>query len=78
MWGYMIKKEAQTRFGVKLRHGALYPRLNELESKSFVTSQTQQQGGRRRKVYSLTNKGHQYLEAYNVILREQLQDQDLK
>ncbi|RLI16065.1 hypothetical protein DRO44_05690, partial [Candidatus Bathyarchaeota archaeon] len=31
MWGYKIKKEVETRFGVKLRHGALYPLLNSLE-----------------------------------------------
>ncbi|HDD70480.1 MAG TPA: hypothetical protein ENG19_05055, partial [Candidatus Bathyarchaeota archaeon] len=37
MWGYKIKKEVETRFGVKLRHGALYPLLNSLEQKGFLT-----------------------------------------
>jgi PadR family transcriptional regulator PadR len=78
MWGYMIKKQAETKFGVKLRHGALYPLLNALERQSFLTSQNQRQGGRTRKVYTLTSKGQQYLEAYNNILKEQLQRQDLK
>jgi DNA-binding PadR family transcriptional regulator len=78
MWGYMIKKQAETKFGVKLRHGALYPLLNALERESFLTSQSQRQGGRTRKVYTITSKGQQYLEAYNNVLKEQLQRQDLK
>jgi DNA-binding PadR family transcriptional regulator len=78
MWGYMIKKQAETKFGVKLRHGALYPMLNTLEKESFLTSQKQQQGGRTRKVYTLTKKGQQYIEAYNNILKEQLERRDMK
>ena len=78
MWGYMIKKEAETKFGVKLRHGALYPLLNALERESFVTSQNQPKGGRTRKVYTLTRKGEEYLNAYKSILREQLEDKDVK
>jgi DNA-binding PadR family transcriptional regulator len=78
MWGYMIKKQAEKRFGVKLRHGALYPLLNALERESFVTSQNQRQGGRTRKVYTLTRKGQQYVEAYKDILKEQLGGKDLE
>jgi PadR family transcriptional regulator PadR len=78
MWGYMIKKQAETKFGVKLRHGALYPMLNALERKSFLTSQNERQGGRIRKVYALTRKGEEYLNAYNSILKEQLEDKDVK
>jgi DNA-binding PadR family transcriptional regulator len=78
MWGYMIKKQAETRFGVKLRHGALYPLLNALEGESFLTSQNQRQGGRTRKVYTLTRKGQQYIEAYNSVLKEQLERRDMK
>jgi DNA-binding PadR family transcriptional regulator len=78
MWGYKIKKQAETKFGVKLRHGALYPLLNTLEKESFLTSQKQQQGGRTRKVYTLTKKGEEYMEAYNSILREQMDRKDIK
>lgn len=78
MWGYMIKKQVETRFGVKLRHGALYPLLNALERESFLTSQSQRQGGRTRKVYTLTRKGQQYIEAYNSILKEQLERLDTR
>jgi len=74
MWGYKIKKEAEIKFGVKLRHGALYPLLNTLEQKDFLSSQKQQHGGRIRKVYSLTKKGKEYMDAYSNIIREQLED----
>jgi DNA-binding PadR family transcriptional regulator len=78
MWGYKIKKEVETKFNVKLRHGALYPLLNKLEKESFVTSQKQQRGGRTRKVYTITKKGEEYLQAYDRILKEQLENKDLK
>ncbi len=78
MWGYMIKKQAEARFGVKLRHGALYPLLNSLEKESFVTSQRHKQGGRTRKVYTITKKGEGYLETYNAILEEQIRGTDLE
>jgi PadR family transcriptional regulator PadR len=65
-------------FGVKLRHGALYPLLNKLEQKGFLTSERQKQGGRTRKVYTITRKGKQYIEAYTGILREQMGGSDIK
>jgi len=73
MWGYKIKKQAETAFGVKLRHGALYPLLNSLEQQSFLTSLRQMQGGRARKVYSITQKGKEYLETYRSVIRGQLE-----
>jgi DNA-binding PadR family transcriptional regulator len=78
MWGYKIKKQVEANYDVKLRHGALYPLLNTLEQKGFLKSQKQQQGGRTRKVYAITKKGEEYIEAYNSILKEQIQKQDIK
>jgi len=78
MWGYKIKKQVEALFGVKLRHGALYPLLNTLERKGFLTSKKQRQGGRTRKVYTITRKGIQYIETYNSILKEQLECSDIK
>ena len=78
MWGYMIKKQAEARFNIKLRHGALYPLLNALEQKGFLTSQRQQQKGRTRKTYTITEKGQQYLQAYRETLKEQITDKDFK
>ena len=73
LWGYRIKKKVETDFQVKLRHGALYPMLNSLEKRGFLTSQKQQQGGRARKVYTITKNGRKFLQAYFNILREQLE-----
>jgi DNA-binding PadR family transcriptional regulator len=78
MWGYKIKKQAEAKFGVRLRHGALYPLLNELERESFIIGQDQRQGGRKRKVYQITRKGEEYLEAYNSVLKQQLKGNDTR
>ena len=77
LWGYRVKKEAETRFGVTLRHGALYPLLNRLEKESFLTSQKQPKGGRTRKTYTITEKGEQFLKAYYSILKEQIDGRDI-
>jgi DNA-binding PadR family transcriptional regulator len=78
MWGYKIKKQVEAKFDVTLRHGALYPLLNALEEKGFLTSRKQQQGGRTRKVYTITKKGKEYIETYSSILKEQLERIDIK
>jgi DNA-binding PadR family transcriptional regulator len=78
MWGYKIKKVVEALFGVRLRHGALYPLLNRLEAVGFLTSEKQKQGGRTRKVYTITRKGEQYIETYAGILKEQLVGSDIK
>ena len=78
MWGYKIKKVVKALFSVRLRHGALYPLLNRLEAEGFLTSEKQKQGGRTRKVYTITRKGKQYVEAYAGILKEQIEGLDLQ
>jgi PadR family transcriptional regulator PadR len=78
LWGYMIKKKVETNFQIKLRHGALYPMLNSLERKGFLTSQKQPKGGRVRKVYTITKDGEEYLQSYYDILKEHLEGKDLK
>jgi len=72
-WGYKIKKTVETDFGIKLRHGALYPMLNRLEKEGFLTSEKQRHAGRARKVYKATAKGREYLESYYAVLKEQMQ-----
>ena len=71
-WGYKIKKQVENDFNIKLRHGALYPTLNELESKGLVESKKQQKDGRSRKVYTVTENGRIYLQTYYNVLRGQL------
>ncbi|MEA2089239.1 MAG: helix-turn-helix transcriptional regulator [Thermoproteota archaeon] len=77
MWGYKIKKEVQRLFGIQLRHGALYPLLNQLEANGLLRSRKDAHGGRVRKVYEVTSKGTQLINAYYEFLKEQLQKQDI-
>ena len=78
MWGYKIIKKTEKLFGIKLRHGALYPLLNSLEANGYVRSKKTTKGGRVRKVYEITSKGIQFVDAYYDFLREQLQRLDIK
>ncbi len=73
LWGYKIKKQVEANFDVKLRHGALYPALNSLERKGFLESYKQQKNGRARKIYSITEHGKEYLHAYDLVIKEQLE-----
>ena len=77
-WGYKIKKQVETDFGIRLRHSTLYPLLNGMEQKGFLISRKQQRKGRTRKVYEITQKGERYIETYNSILKEQIQKQDIE
>ncbi len=72
IWGYSIKKIIEADFSIKLGHGALYPMLNALEKRGFLTSQRQRESGRARKVYTITREGDAYLQSYYRVLREQL------
>jgi PadR family transcriptional regulator, regulatory protein PadR len=71
-WGYKIKKQVETDFNIKIRHGALYPALNSLEKKGFLESTTQQKGRRARKIYAITENGKVYLQIYYDTLKELL------
>jgi PadR family transcriptional regulator PadR len=71
IWGYRVKKTLKNHFAIDLRNGVLYPALNLLEKKDFVTSQKETQKGRHRKTYTLTCKGREYLEAYYSVVKEQ-------
>jgi PadR family transcriptional regulator PadR len=71
-WGYKIKKQVETEFNIRIRHGALYPTLNLLEEKGFVESQKQQKDGRQRKVYTITADGQTYLKTFYCVLQGQL------
>lgn len=72
MWGYRIIKETERLFETRPRHGALYPLLHSLEVKGFLRSRQEVEGGRVRKVYEITPRGIQLIDAYHDFLREQL------
>ena len=78
MWGYKIIKKTEGLFGIKLRHGAIYPLLNSLEANGFLRSKQEVHGRRKRKVYEITPRGTQFVTAYYEFLSEQLQTLDIK
>jgi PadR family transcriptional regulator PadR len=78
MWGYKIIKYAEEEYGVSIRHGALYPLLNSLERKGFLRSRKEAKRGRVRKVYEITSRGIQLLDAYSEVLQEQIRKQYIK
>lgn len=65
MHGYEIAREveATTRGCCAPVHGTIYPVLHEFEQGGYITVQSETVAGRGRKVYTLTDKGH---EAYAV------------
>jgi DNA-binding PadR family transcriptional regulator len=75
-WGYKIKKQVETDFNIKIRHGALYPALNSLEKKGFLESTTQQKGRRARKVYAITENGRIYMNTYYNTIKEMLGEKE--
>jgi PadR family transcriptional regulator PadR len=77
-WGYKIKKQVETDFNIKIRHGALYPTLSLLEEKGLVHSIKQQKAGRSRKVYTITREGTDYLVAFYSIIQGQLNTSNSK
>lgn len=71
-WGYRIKKQVESDFNLKLRHGALYPALNGLEEKGLLVSTRERKDGRSRKVYTITADGKIYLQTFYSIMQGQM------
>ena len=78
MWGYNIIKKIETLYGIKIRHGALYPLLNKLEVGDYIRSKREIQKGRIRKTYMITQKGKHLIQTYYNILKQQLKAEDLE
>src|SRR5277367_553944 len=81
--GYRIAQDIKQKSkGVlDFKEGALYPALHGLEAKGWISSQTQEENGRVRCYYKLTEKGRKALAAekqewerfsgaFNLILQE--------
>lgn len=59
LYGYKIIKKLEIRSEnvFEMSEGTLYPILHTLEKEKFLTSYWEEQDGRRRKYYHLTDKG---------------------
>jgi PadR family transcriptional regulator PadR len=77
-WGYSIIKKIEALYGIKIRHGALYPLLNKLEKNSLIESKREIKKGRIRKTYAITENGKQLIKTYYNILKRQLQEKDIQ
>ncbi|MDL2288842.1 PadR family transcriptional regulator [Oscillospiraceae bacterium OttesenSCG-928-F05] len=60
MYGYQMIKELEARSErmFSLNEGALYPVLHRLEKEGHIEAYWEESGGRNRKYYHLTKKGH--------------------
>ncbi len=58
--GYQIALDVEEESNglFRLQHGTLYPILHRLEKGGMISGSWSTEGGRRRKVYRLTAKGH--------------------
>ena len=74
-YGVTIQEEINTRLKRKVSRGALHTALSRLEEKGFIQSEmggaSATRGGRRKRYYSVTNKGKLALKAAKNI-RDQL------
>jgi DNA-binding PadR family transcriptional regulator len=61
MHGYEIISKVRKTFGVYFGPSTVYPLLSSLEKKGYISSQWDMANERPRKVYSLTNEGHNML-----------------
>jgi len=61
MHGYQIITKIRKSFGVYFGPSTIYPLLATLEKKGFVNSEWNMKNERPRKVYNLTNEGHNLL-----------------
>ena len=61
--GYQIALEVERRSGGKFtfQHGTLYPILHRLERARLIRGEWDASGGRRRKVYAVTERGLTHL-----------------
>ncbi len=58
--GYAIMDEFKEVTGKQLSCGQVYPLLSDMEKKGLVEWKEEASGKRKRKVYSLTEKGRQF------------------
>ena len=61
MHGYQVITKIRKNFGVYFGPSTIYPLLATLEKKGFVNSEWNMKNERPRKIYKLTNEGHNLL-----------------
>ena len=73
LYGYLIAQRAKTKAGLKWEEGTLYPLLHKMEKVGLLRSEWRDtSGGRRRKYYALSRRGHAALAGARTDWREQV------
>ena len=70
--GYQIALDVDTESNrlFRFRHGTLYPILHRLEGEGLIRGSWSKEGGRRKKVYSLSAAGRQHLTGETTRVRD--------
>ena len=73
--GYEIAKELREKSAgvLDFAEGTLYPALHKLEAEGLITSFEQEESGRRRRYYRLTNRGKKALANEKIAWRQYTQ-----
>jgi len=58
--GYGILRKFQERVGKKISPGTVYPFLQQLQKKGFISVESHMIGNKEKKLYSLTDEGRSY------------------
>lgn len=70
LWGYRMMTILSESHGVEVGPPVIYPLLNSMESDGLIEGSEVYVGKRRRKMYSATQKGFEYLKCLEKILSE--------
>jgi DNA-binding PadR family transcriptional regulator len=70
--GYQVGLDVETESNglFRFRHGTLYPILHRLEEEGLIRGSWKKDGGRQKKVYSLTRAGERHLEGQTGRVQE--------
>jgi DNA-binding PadR family transcriptional regulator len=68
--GYALAKEIFNTTGLKPNTSLLYPLLKVLEREGLISSRKEVYGSRLKKVYTITEKGIEYLKTNNSVMDE--------
>ena len=74
MHGYELKKEVEERLGKNISPAHIYPLLKKMEEEGYVKTKIDRNGGRVRKVYTLTKKGKEFCENMKKEIRDVLKE----
>lgn len=70
LWGYRMMTFLRERHGVKVGPPVIYPLLDSMQTDGLIDGKDVYAGKRKRKMYSITSKGHENLKCLEKILSE--------